>query len=172
MNRRHFFVGAAAATLTPLSLASSGKAQTLHQDGPEWFTNVEVKAHDGRTFRFYDDLLKDKIILVNFFYTGCDALCPLVTENLTRVQEKLSPCVGQDISCIPYRLQPEFDTPEVLADYARSHGVGPGWLSHRKPADIELLRRRLGFVESNPVEDANLEAYRRGASLTCRCTAS
>src|SRR4051812_8006604 len=78
MNRRHFFfVGAAAATLKSLSLASSGEAQTLHQDGPEWFTNVEVKAHDGRTFRFFDDLLKDKIILVNFFYTGCDALCPL-----------------------------------------------------------------------------------------------
>ena len=29
-----------------------------------------------RTFRFYDDLLKGKIILVNFFYTGCDPLCP------------------------------------------------------------------------------------------------
>jgi protein SCO1 len=57
-------------------------------------------------------------------------------------------------------LQPEFDTPEVLADYARSHGVGPGWLLLTgKPADIELLRHRLGFVESNPVEDANLEAH-------------
>ena len=57
-------------------------------------------------------------------------------------------------------LQPEFDTPHVLADYARSHGIGPGWLLLTgEPADIELLRRRLGFVESNPVEDANLEAH-------------
>ena len=57
-------------------------------------------------------------------------------------------------------LQPEFDTPDVLADYARSHGVGPGWLLLTgKPPDIELLRHRLGFVETNPVEDANLEAH-------------
>ena len=83
-----------------------------------------------------------------------------MTENLARVQEILSPRVGQDIFMYSISLQPEFDTPEVLADYARSHDVGPGWLLLTgKPADIELLRHRLGFVESNPVEDANLEAH-------------
>ncbi len=58
MDRRHFVVGAAAATLAPFALASSGKTQTSRQEGSEWFTNVKVTAHDGRTFRFYDDLLK------------------------------------------------------------------------------------------------------------------
>jgi protein SCO1/2 len=160
MDRRHFVVGAAAATLAPFALASSGKTQTSRQEGSEWFTNVKVTAHDGRTFRFYDDLLKGKIILVNFFYTECDALCPLMTENLARVQELLSPRVGEDIFMYSISLQPVIDTPEVLADYARSHHVGPGWLLLTgQPPDIELLRHRLGFVETNPVEDANLEAH-------------
>ena len=78
-------------------MRSSGKAETLPQDGAEWFTNVEVTAHDGRTFRFYDDVMKGKILLINFFFTGCDALCPLVTENLVRVQELLGARVGKDI---------------------------------------------------------------------------
>ena len=70
MNRRQFFVGTAATALAPFALASTGTAQRLHQDGVEWFTDVEVTAQNGRTYRFYDDLLKGKIIIVNFFVTA------------------------------------------------------------------------------------------------------
>jgi hypothetical protein len=62
-------------------------------------------------------------------------------------------------------LQPEFDTPGVLADYPRSRGFGPGWLLlSGQLANIELLRHRLGFVGSNPADDAKRGgAYRRRA---------
>jgi protein SCO1/2 len=160
MDRRNFLVGAAAAAFVPFALASSGKAGKLPQDGVEWFTDVEVTAQDGRTFKFYDDLLKGKIVLVNFFFTGCDALCPLVMENLSAVQDLLGPCVGKDIFIYSITLEPERDTPQVLAAYAKTYGAGPGWLLLTgKPPDIDLLRHRLGFVESDPVEDANLEAH-------------
>ena len=89
MDRRKFFVRAAAAALVPFALAASGKAEKLPQDGAEWFTNVEVKTHDGQTLRFYDDVMKGKILIINFFFTECDAVCPLTTENLARVQELL-----------------------------------------------------------------------------------
>jgi protein SCO1 len=57
-------------------------------------------------------------------------------------------------------LQPELDTQEMLAAYAKTYGAGPGWfLLTGKPNNIELLRHRLGFVESNPLEDANPEAH-------------
>jgi protein SCO1/2 len=160
MNRRDFFVGAAAAAVVPLVLLPSGKARALPQDGVAWFTDVEVTAQNGRTFRFYDDLLKGKVVLVNFFFTGCDALCPLVMENLSAVQDLLGPRVGKDIFIYSITLQPERDTPQVLAAYAKTYAAGPGWLLLTgKPTDIDLLRHRLGFVESNPVEDANPEAH-------------
>jgi hypothetical protein len=60
MDRRGFFVGAAAAAPAPFALAASGKAEKLPQDGVEWFTNVEVKTRDGQTLRFYDDGMKGK----------------------------------------------------------------------------------------------------------------
>jgi protein SCO1/2 len=160
MKRRNFVVGAAAAAVVPFSLVPSGKAQKLPQDGVEWFTDVEVTAQDGRTFKFYDDLLKGKIVLVNFFFTGCDALCPLVMENLSAVQDLLGPRVGKDVFMYSITLQPELDTPAVLAAYAKTYGAGPGWLLLTgKPTDVDLLRHRLGFVESNPVEDADPEAH-------------
>jgi protein SCO1 len=160
MNRRTFFVRGAAAAVAPFALASSGKARDLHQDGAAWFTNVEVKTHDGQTLHFYDDVMKGKIILINFFFTDCDAICPLMTENLARVQELLGARVGTEIFMASISLQPEHDTPEVLAAYAKTYGVGPGWqLLTGKKDDIELLRHRLGFVDSDKIEDADPEQH-------------
>jgi protein SCO1/2 len=158
MQRRNFLAGAAA--LTPLALAMPATARALRQDGAEWFTNLPVNTHDGRTLRFYDDVLKGKIVLINFFYTDCDAICPLMTENLSRVQELFGARVGRDIFMVSISLQPEHDTPAVLAAYAKSYGAGPGWLFLTgKPADIELLRHRLGFVDSDAAQDADLEQH-------------
>jgi len=160
MDRRRFFVGAATAAFAPFARASSGQAATLHQDGADWFTNAEVNAHDGRTFRFYDDLLKGKIILVNFFYTECDDLCPLATQNLASVQQLLGPRVGKEIFMYSISLRPEHDTPERLAAYAETYGVGPGWLLLTgKTGEIDLLRHRLGFVDSDPEQDADPEQH-------------
>ena len=80
MNRRRFFLGTAAAALAPFALSISSKAEKLPQDGVEWFTNVPVVTQDGHTLRFYDDVMKGKILLINFFFTSCDDVCPLATE--------------------------------------------------------------------------------------------
>ena len=60
MNRRQFFVGAAAAGLAPFALTSSGRAEEFAQDGAKWFTNVPVTAHTGQKLRFYDDVMKSR----------------------------------------------------------------------------------------------------------------
>jgi protein SCO1/2 len=156
MNRRILLVTAVA----PFALASSGRAQRIDQSGAEWFTNVEVTTQDGRRLRFYDDVMKGKILLINFFFTECDAICPLMTENLVRVQDLLAPRIGKDIFMVSISLQPEHDTPEVLPAYAKTYGVGPGWLFLTgKKRDIELLRHRLGFVDSDPRQDADPEEH-------------
>jgi cytochrome oxidase Cu insertion factor (SCO1/SenC/PrrC family) len=63
------------------------------------------------------------------------------------------PDVGKDIFMVSVTIQPEHDTPEVLAAYARIYGVGPGWLFLTgKKTGIELLRHRLGFVDSDPAQ--------------------
>lgn len=125
------------------------------------FPNVPLQAHDGRTVRFYDDLLKGKIVLINFMYLGCsDGTCPLTTAALRRVQELLGERAGRDVFIYSITLNPEYDTPEALAAYAKSFDVGPGWLFLTgAPRDIERLRRSLGFYERDPVEDANKSTH-------------
>jgi protein SCO1/2 len=157
MYRRQLLVGSAA-SLVPLVFASTGRASS--QDGAAWFTNVAVRTQDGRTLRFYDDVMKGRILLINFFFTECDAICPLMTENLARVQALLAPRVGEDIFMVSITLRPEHDTPDVLEAYARTFGAGPGWMFLTGGGnDIELLRHRLGFVDSDPVQDADPEQH-------------
>ena len=59
--------------------------------GPNYFPNYEVTAHTGQKFKFYDDLIKDKIVLINFIYTNCTDICPLVTARLLRLLDEYGP---------------------------------------------------------------------------------
>lgn len=120
------------------------------------FLNVSLTTHEGREVRFYDDLIKGKTVLLNFFYTVCtaEAICPLATANLVEVQRLLGPRVGKDIILCSITLDPGNDTPGVLKSYANAFGAKPGWefLTGEK-GDIERLRRNLGYVNLDPAKD-------------------
>jgi len=121
-----------------------------------YFPNLELRTHEDRPVRFYDDLIKDKIVLINFMYATCEGVCPGITANLTKVQRLLGDRIGRDVFMYSITLKPEQDSAAVLRDYAAMHGVGPGWLFLTgQPADVELLRRKLGFVNPDPRLDAD-----------------
>ena len=160
MHRRSFLFSATALGLASAAAPVLARARNMPQDGEEWFTNVAVTTQWGETLRFYDDVMKGKILLINFFFTDCDNVCPIATDNLVRVQELLGDRVGKDIRMVSISLQPEHDTPEVMAAYSKKHGIGPGWyLLTGGRDDIELLRRRLGFWDIDPVVDADPEQH-------------
>ncbi len=118
------------------------------------FPNVALTTHEGKTVRFYDDLLKDKTVLINFMYTTCDGKCPISTATLVGVQRVLGPRVGRDIFMYSISLDPEHDTPQVLDQYAQQFETKPGWLFLTgSPDAVEALRKGLGFVDSDPVVD-------------------
>jgi len=160
MDRRAFLASSVGIALVPAAVPLARAAAPFSQRGAGYFTNAELRSHDGRTLRFYDDLLRGKIVLINFMYTDCGDICPGMTQNLADVQKLLGDRVGRDIFMYSFTLQPEHDTPERLKEYAETFDVKPGWLFLTgMPADIELLRRRLGFADSDPVEDADLEQH-------------
>src|SRR6185369_17229348 len=109
------------------------------------FPNVVLTTHEGKKVKFYDDLIKNKIVVFNFMYAKCEGVCPGITMNMARVKKLLGPRVGRDIFMYSITLKPEVDTPKILADYARMHHAGPNWtFLTGKPEDIELLRQRQG----------------------------
>ncbi len=123
--------------------------------GANYFPDVTLTTHEGQRVRLYDDLLKGKTVVVNFMYARCEGVCPGTTANLRRVQELLGEAAGRDVFFYSFSLKPEEDTPAVLNTYAEAHGVKPGWLFLTgAPADLELVRRKFGFVDPDPAVDA------------------
>src|SRR5437588_10227720 len=50
-----------------------------------YLPNVVVQTQDGARVRFYEDLIKDKVVLINFMFTSCANQCPRTTANLVKV---------------------------------------------------------------------------------------
>lgn len=124
------------------------RLQELH------FPNVVLRTQDNKEVRFYDDLIKGKIVTLNYFYTKCTETCPLTTEHLVQAQRILGKRVGREIFMYSLSLDPVHDTPEVLRKYMKIHGVGPGWTFLTGKFDnLELLRHKLGFVDPDPKVD-------------------
>ena len=116
-----------------------------------YFPDVALVTQNNQKVRFYRDLIKDKIVIINFFYAHCEKLCPMVTSNLVRVQQLLGSRMGRDIFINSFTLKPLQDTPAVLKEYAREHRIKSGWsLLTGSPDDLELLRRKLGFTNLDP----------------------
>jgi protein SCO1/2 len=145
----------AAQLLAPNSAAAAaGGLSPRDKIRQRYLPNVELQTQDGKTVHFYDDLVKDKIVTLNFFYAKCEGICPTVTANLARVQNILGEHVGQDVFMNSISLKPEHDTPAVLKEYAQMFKAKPGWtFLTGKPDDIELLRRSLGFTNLDPKLD-------------------
>ena len=157
---KKIYVGLLAMTL--LAGAGTSQAQTWQVKTPRQrlaersFPNVTLTTHDGKKVKFYDDLLKDKIVIINFMYIRCQGTCPGTTANLVKVQKLLGDRVDKDIFMYSITLKPEEDTAKDLDAYAKAYKVGPGWtFLTGDPKDIELLRQKLGFIDRDPVRDAN-----------------
>jgi protein SCO1/2 len=119
-----------------------------------YFPNLVLTTQDGKQVKFYDDLVKDKIVVFNMFYAKCEGICSPVTRNLVRVQNLLGDRVGKDIFFYSFSLKPKEDTVAALKHYAEMHKVKPGWLFLTGSADdMETIRRKLGFVDPDPEVD-------------------
>ena len=140
---------------TPASPVDSGKGGSVW--GANYFPNISLVNHEGKTVRFFDDLIKDKVVAINFIYTSCPDACPMETARLLEVQKILGDRVGKDIFFYSITIDPENDTPEVLGKYVERFRIGPGWwFLTGDEDDITTLRKKLGiYVEEIQGEDSN-----------------
>lgn len=159
--RRTLLAGLGAAALVPVSAASRRQDASGAGRRADYFSNAIVQTHDGKKLRFYDDLVRGKLVVINMMLEVCtDGICPNMTANLLRVQESLGHRLGKDIFMYSLTLQPEHDTPKSLATYAKAFGVKPGWTFLRAtPKDTELIRRRLGFYDLEEKKDADKSSH-------------
>jgi len=78
-----------------------------------------LTAQDGQPFS--SRALQGKIWVADFIYTTCPGPCPRMTSQLREVQDAIVKL--QDVKLVSFTVDPARDTPQVLADYAKTHGA-------------------------------------------------
>jgi len=117
------------------------------------FPNAPLINQDGETLRFYDDVIKGKVVSINFMFTSCGDSCPLETAKLREVQKRLGEHVGKNVHMYSITVDPDRDTPAALKAYMKKFNVGPGWqFLTGKKKDIDLIRKKLGMYSEDEDE--------------------
>ena len=62
-----------------------------------------------------------KVYIVEFFFTSCPSICPIMTKNLIELQEEFK--TSNDFGVAAFSITPKYDTPRVLKEYAEKHGI-------------------------------------------------
>ncbi len=83
-----------------------------------------------------------KVLMLGFLYTNCeDDLCSLMTYDFKTIQTVLAPSLGKDAMLLCITLDPLFDTPSVLKNYALSNGVNLSGWQFLTAYDLETIQR-------------------------------
>lgn len=133
------------ALLLSIAWAAAANAAQPWHDG--YFPNTVLTDQDGRPHKFYDDLIKGKVVALNFIYTQCKDVCPVDTAQMMQVYDLLGDRVGRDVYFYSISIDPKNDTPRVLKHYKHMFGIGANWLFLTgKKSDIEVIQRKLGLI--------------------------
>ena len=145
---RIFFTLAAAMLLVLNTMAVQAQEATADEEqrARSYFTNLELINQDGETVQFFDDVMKDKVVVINFIFTNCKGACPLMTHKLTLVRDKLEGYVGEPLQFVSLSLDPERDTPAAMKEFAETHNADhDGWTFLTGDADnLDTIIKKLG----------------------------
>lgn len=116
--------------------------------------NLTLQDQDGKSVHFYDDLIKGRLVAINFIFTSCPTVCPPMGANFAALQKELSRSDRQ-VSLVSVSIDPQTDTPARLKAWRDKFGGGPGWeLVTGKKQDVEKLLKMLHVFSA----DINLHA--------------
>ena len=179
MNRTRRWLALGACTLLALTLVEAPLAQDptagsarggpeMHGDpdqAQEYFTDVVLINQDGEPMRFYSDLLRDKTVVINAFFTSCQGVCPILSSKLVAIQERLGDRLGKDLHLISISVDPETDTPALLKSYSERFAAHPGWYFLGGPKEnVEWALHKLGQRVENKEAHTNILIVGKAAS--------
>src|SRR4026209_2754893 len=125
-------------------------AQDQKTPAEKYFSDVELINQDGQTVRFYSDVLKNKVVVINTFFTTCTSICPPMNRNFAKIQDALGDRLGKNVFLVSISCDPETDTPTRLKEYGRRFHARPGWMFLTgKKENVDWALYKLGqYVET------------------------
>jgi Uncharacterized protein SCO1/SenC/PrrC, involved in biogenesis of respiratory and photosynthetic systems len=127
---------------------SQSKVAQANEQGEVEFSmlDMEVLDQNGRKRKFYTDLVKGKVVVINFIYTSCKAICPMSGSNFAKLQTLLGDRLGRDVHLISVTTDPETDSSLLLRDWGARFKARDGWtlITGQKKMMTDLLEALTG----------------------------
>lgn len=102
-------------------------------------------------------------LAVNFIFTTCTTICPVMTATFAQLKRELG-AEADRIRLVSITIDPEHDTPAVLADYAKRFGAGPDWsFLTGSPGDVERVLRAFDAWPGSKAGHRPITLLRRGS---------
>ncbi|MBT8319462.1 MAG: SCO family protein [Gramella sp.] len=96
-----------------------------------------------------------KVYLVEFFFTTCPTICPIMNKNLVEIQEIYKD--EDEFGIASFSIDPSHDTPEVLLDYAKQYNItDPDWnlMTGDREKIYELANQGFGLYAGEDADAA------------------
>ncbi len=120
-----------------------------------YFTDLELENQHGEKFRFFSDLLKNKIVFINPFFAECPGSCPIMHTMMKDVQAHLGEKLGSSVVMLSITVDPVNDTPEILKDYAAKYDAKQGWhFLSGSVSNVNAIMKKIGkYVPEREAHD-------------------
>jgi protein SCO1 len=113
--------------------------------------DIMVLDQKGERRHFYSDLVKQKVVAINFIYTTCTTICPPLGATFGKLQKSLGERAGKDVFLISVSVDPATDTPQRLRDWGKQFGAKAGWtLVTGEKAELNRLLEAFGVEAASP----------------------
>lgn len=117
--------------------------QELHLD------DAPLVGMDGQETTLLTEIAGNKPVIVTFVFTTCATICPILSGTFAELETRLEQA-GEDVRLVSISIDPEYDTPERLRDYAQRFKAGPDWrFLTGDPAQIDRVRKAFGVYRGN-----------------------
>ncbi|CAM2068990.1 SCO family protein [Sulfidibacter corallicola] len=122
-----------------------------------YFGDTPLVDQHGREHRFYSDLIRGRVIVINTFFTSCTSVCPATMGSLAKVQDWLGDRLGREVFILSISVDPRNDTPERLAAYARDIQTRAGWyLLTGERENVSQVLQKIGQFTENRDSHSNV----------------
>ncbi len=133
------------------------------------FPSLPVTDQDGKSHQFYDSLIKDKIVVLNFMSIRDEAQFP-ITAKLSKLAGHLGGKLGRDVHMVSITRDPQRDTPENLKVFSEKFGAPKGWSFltgiHQDMKDLSLRMYRMGHAHKPGRRKVDVVFYGNGSAGT------
>ena len=123
----------------------------------EYFKDIVLTDQNGHRVRLYEDVIKDRTVVLNSFFATCKGSCPIMTQTYISLQNRFADHVGKDLMLVSITVDPDNDTPPKLAAYARNAKAKPGWLLLTGSKDeVTRALKKIGQSSETPETHFNV----------------